>query len=380
MKNPIWDAAVLDAKRLAARAQRCQAYQFADPFDNYNNASLLYEFVQGTPTFSSSYARFAPPSGLPGQGIALGANRYVRKNLLSNLGTVIIKAAVNFAGSILSSSGSPFLVGNDNGTAQWCIVAFPSGALAITLANGAFSGGTLGGTVEATTGPGVATLNGYMGVELKVTTGASGGGAISLWVNGTQVLNATGLTTQITSNAYVNQISLGDRANTISVLYADDFRIWDTTGSYQNAPLGTDSRLYTKLPNGAGGFAPGWTPNGAAANWQCVDDNPPDGDTTYVSSSTASNLDVYAVPAASPTQPPAMVVARVYARKDDSATRSLQVGAWNNSYGVGTYGGVVTLGSTYAFADGSVPIDPHTGAPWTAAAADAAQILLEEVS
>src|SRR5579859_4573486 len=59
-----WDAAVLDSRRLVARAQKCRGYQFWDGFDHYDSSHELWDAVNGTFSYSSTYARFAAPSGL----------------------------------------------------------------------------------------------------------------------------------------------------------------------------------------------------------------------------------------------------------------------------------------------------------------------------
>src|ERR1700733_11647035 len=123
-------------------------YQFCDSFDHYNNAALLYEFTSGTMTYSSSFARFAPPSGLPGQGMKTAAGpSYVRKNMKSNAGTFIIFVAVNL-GSLGNPGpgGNPFLSVYDSGRSQWSLVVFSSGAIGI------IKGGA--GAVQVQTGPG----------------------------------------------------------------------------------------------------------------------------------------------------------------------------------------------------------------------------------
>src|SRR5579871_235103 len=126
------------------------AYQFCDSFDHYNVASSMYDTVSGTVTYSSVYARFAPPAGLPGQGVKVPG--WIRKNMKSNQATFII-----FVGFNLPSlgnggpGGNPFLTVYDSGTAQWSLVVFSSGALGIIRSNAS--------TVQAQTGPGVVAPN-----------------------------------------------------------------------------------------------------------------------------------------------------------------------------------------------------------------------------
>jgi len=345
---------------IVPRAQECRLYQFSDGFDNYNSASLMYETVGGSPSIGTAYRRFAPPSGTPGQGISLPTSAYVRKNMKSNQPVWIIKAA--YCPLAMPSSESQILGLLDSGTSQVSICLTSAGAIAV------YTGWErLGGNILLTsTGPGILATGQYYGIEWEV--GISNSSFCYVWVNGVEVLAATGLNTQFTSDAYANQVMLGDGG---IACYFDDFRVWDNTGSYQNAPLGSDSRIITKLPNG-NGSTDQWTANGASANWQCVDDNPPDGDTTYVSCSTAGDLDEYTAPSAGFTVAPAMVAARVYARKDDGATREMEFGVVSSSAVGESSIGAIALSSTYAFYDGAIYVDPHTSAAWTAAGADAA--------
>jgi len=374
MKTPSWDAAVLDAKRLVTRAQRCRIYRFADGFDEYNTPSEMYQVIQGTPVISSSYARFTPPAGLPGQGIYFPGNAYVARSLNANVTTFVIKLSALFVTLPGATNGGPF-VGVTDGTGgyssvQWCLTVFSSGVIGLIRAINP-------GTLLAQSNPGVIAAGGYYGIEMQIAVATSGVTA-TVWVNGSQVLNATGLDTQQTSNTYGNTVWLGDLNNRFTGIYMDDFRVWDTTGSTQNAALGTDSRIITKLPSGVGTNT-NWTPNGAAANWQCVDDNPPDDDTSYVSAAGSSIVDDYAMPSAGLTAAPVTVVARSRVRKDDGATRTMQIGVLSS--GSAEAGSTYTLSSTYAFIDGDCsPEDPHTSAPWTAAAADAAHHWKQEVT
>jgi hypothetical protein len=354
---------------IVPRAQKCRAYQFADGFDNYNSASLLYQTINGSPSYGTSYRRFAPPSGLPGQGVYLPSGAWMRRNLLSNQATLIPKIA--YCPLSLPSGSMAILTCYDGnaGNAQVSIVVTNAGAIA---AYRAWS--TPYSTLLGTSNPSILQGNLYYGIECFFTISTTVG-VVQVWVNGVEVLSLSGLNTQ-QSNPYATAVQICDGGNT--GCYVDDFRIWDNTGSYENAALGTDSRIVTKLPNGAGATTQ-WTPNGASANWQCVDDNPPDGDSTYVSSSTVNNVDEYTAPSAGFTAAPKMVLARIYARKDDSATRSVEFGVVSS--GSSLSGNNATMGSGYAFYDADCSAeDPHTLAAWTAAGADAAGFWKQETA
>jgi hypothetical protein len=365
MRTPSWDRAVFDAHRICAAVRRreCRAYQFTDGFDNETSAAIYEATAGGTITYGTSYARFSPPSGLPGLGVRV-QNAWLQKNMQSNQATFIIKLALN-----ISAIGGGGIIGAlDSGNFQWMLAYQPSGELQL------LRGQT--GTVQASTGPGAVTANLYTAIEIEVTVGSSTG-AVNIWVNGTPVLSATGLNTQATSNATANQVRIGDCDMNGMIILLDDFRVWDGSGSAQNAPLGTDSRIVTKLPSSAG-LLTGWTPNGAAANWQCVDDNPPDGDTTYVSSTAVNNQDSYQMPTAGLTQAPVMVVARSYIRRDDAGPHTAAVGVQQGSSGA--LGPTITIGSTYQFIDGCILVDPSTGLAFTAGGADTLEHLKEMLS
>jgi hypothetical protein len=376
MRNPSWDAGVLEPKRICAamRRRECHAYLFTDGFDNYNSATQMYETTSGIITYGTSFRRFAPPSGLPGQGVQLaltfGSGAFFRKNLIRTAQTLICKVSIFQLAPALSINGYSILGVYDAGLNQCALLVNNDGSLSVWRA-----WSNVAATLLASTGPGIIAPGLWYSVE-AVFGIANVGGACSVWVNGFQVMAATGLNTQKTANAFAGQVQVSDSGS--QGLYVDDFRVWDNTGGTQNAAIGIDTRLVTKMPSGAGANT-NFTPNGAAANWQCVDDNPPDDDTTYVSGASAGLIDSYAMPSAGLTVAPVGgVVARSRVRKDDGATRSLQIGVQSAS--ASNASGSAAVGSTYAFIDGCSPFDPNTTLVWTAAAADAAQHWKQETA
>ncbi len=354
-------------------------YQFTDSFDHYNTAFLnalsMYEAVNGTATISSAYARWPAVGSYPNQGVYIsGSNSYLRKNLKSNQGTLI--AFRTYGCAALPPSNPDFIIGFlDVGTLQCFLGVTPLGALQFYTQS--FTG--------LATAIGPASANGLIapsskpnhGIEIQVTFSASAG-SVECYLDGALVIALTGsLNTIKSANAYANQVQIGSGGSGFSPTngdYCDYLRVWDSTGSYQNVPVGYDVRKLTKLPQGAGDYTQ-WTANGAASDWQCVDDASPDGDSTYVSSA-GLNYDSYAMGTSGLSGVPSQVVVKSYVRKDDGATRTLQTGVRSgSSNGLGS---AATMGSTYAWVDGCISVDPATGSPPTAAAADAFQHLKYE--
>jgi hypothetical protein len=65
----------------------------------------------------------------------------------------------------------------------------------------------------------------------------------------------------------------------------------DSTGTVNNDWIG-DGGIVGLYPNGVGDTTQ-WDVVGAAANWQAEDDAPPDDDTTYITSDTTDDIDLY---------------------------------------------------------------------------------------
>ena len=123
-------------------------------------------------------------------------------------------------------------------------------------------------------------------------------GTVQLWVNGALVLSLTGVNT-----AHANQgaANIYDACQLfapggIPVCFHDDVYMFDCTTSPHNTFEGA-LRIYTIAPT-ANAVPVQWTPL-ANTNWQEVSEIPPDGDTSYNSSSTVGQLDQYVYPSAS---------------------------------------------------------------------------------
>lgn len=166
---------------------------------------------------------------------------------------------------------------------------------------------TRNGTQLGSTVPGVWKAGVWIHLEFRVHIDPSAG-TVYVGVNGTQVLNLTGLNTRNTANSSANQVQVGPGINgTPSIWWfqggnfdVDDVIVYDgqTTDSNGLAditgPIG-DCGLTWLLPSGAGTttqFTP--TPS-ATANYACVNEATPDGDTTYAASSTVGQIDTYAM-------------------------------------------------------------------------------------
>lgn len=351
-------------------------YQLIDGFDNYDGAHELWDALGGTgaPTYSSTYSRFPAAANCVAQGIRFGSafNMNKLKNLSSNQATLIFGLAVYFE-SLPSSGNMAFVGAGTSGYGNFSLAVGSNGSLILQQ-------GYSGPTVLAQSGPGVVTAGRYYWIDIEITfNGASGSFSVYLSTpaGGGALFSATGVNTAPNGNAFVNQIVLGQISGTVVPIRCDDFHCLDTSGPSLNSILGEGTRVYTKVPIGAG-YQTSLTPNGATANWQCVDDVPPDDDTTYVSAASFPLTEGYAVGAAGFTGSVNAVVRRSRIRKDDAGAHTFQNGVRSGS--TNGLAAAVAVGSSYGWTDGVFTQDPNTSAAWTPDNADAASPVISAAS
>lgn len=211
----------------------------------------------------------------------------------------------------------------------------------------------------------VMTFNAWYFIQIRVFI-ADSGGTVDVYVNGTLKHSYVG-DTKTTANNTVNQWAL---FNCGSNRYANVL-LYDETGSAPNAKT-PETRIFADLPQNAGA-ATGFTPS-AGANWQCVDEQPNDGDTTYVSAAAATVDDTYSYPAAIPGGSIVYaVMVELVARKDDAGLNDLDslIRSGGTTYAAGdTFG----LTATYQRYRSVATVDPATGAAWSVSAANTAEV------
>lgn len=349
-------------------------FRFMDSFDNYNAPAVgALGKWQSYVVVSSDVLTIQPGLGRNG-GAALqysaGTNpTYLQGVISSPLSRVVVGVALSVLAFPLQEV--PILSFVDTITTQVTVALLPNGQIR-------FHEGTLGGATLATSSASVITAtNNFFYLEFDITFNSITG-AIVLHANGANVtLSAsTGLNTAPSgnNNFNVHRIGLTDSGANPSGgskwLY-DDFYIVDTTGPANNTFLG-DTRIACMFPNGNGPVTQ-MTPNGAATNWQCVNEASEDGDTTYVSSATAGQKDLY-TKNASPADTGPIFAAQLcsVARKDDAGTRSIANTVRSNATDLD--GATKPLNTTYSWFLDIYETDPNTGSPWTKTGFDAAWI------
>lgn len=316
---------------------------FLDSFDHYDTSEIALKWnrVSGGNTISlvnQRTGRACLSIGGAGSGPSLTFN---------NRTTVVMSTAYNPFGGL---GGAPLGLDSDSiGNNQIALFATSAGILQVITS---FPGGTRY-TVPA-------QFNQQQGVyvryELKVVIAGGTGGSFELRVNGLVALAVSGINTDPTGTGHANIFSLGGLGGGADSYHDDVYLADDFLG---------DIIVVEQTPN-ADGFYTAWTPLTGVNHFAMVNEIPPDGDTSYVSSQNVGDSDTYLFPLPSFVTP-ATVVARQtvhYARKDLAGTRIFA--PLLRQGGADFVGADQSIGlTTYTFYKQAFSVNPVTGLPWT---------------
>lgn len=227
----------------------------------------------------------------------------------------------------------------------------------ISVVNG--SGAVLGTTTVAQ----AFVTNVFQYLEFKATIHNTAG-AYELRVNGVTLLSAINVNTRNSANNQATAVRLRWSDNGSGGTNWDDYYICNALGTVNNDFLGA-IKIECKFPS-APGTTTGWTPTGAAANWDCVNDTAPNGDTDYVSAAIAGTKDTNALQDMTATAGTVVGLnVHIQARKDDLNPR--QIATVVRTGGTDYTGPTVTMNSTYTDSSAIWENNPNTSSPWSLA-------------
>lgn len=332
------------------------AYLFHDSFDPYaTSGSMVTGLARWWNTVSGTISAIA--GRISGFAAAMTAGADLGRALSSPVSTIIV--GFSYKANSFTFSNANFLLFRDTGSNQ-CGLGISSTGILIAFRN-------VIGTVLATSSQALSPGVEYY-IEVKVTI-ANAGGLFEVRLNGntTPVISFSG-DTQQTANATLNEYIFTAPTGSSGQQLDDHYALDTSGGAPLNDYLG-DQHFQTLLPDGAGNYTQ-WTPNGAASNFQCVDEVPPNDDTDYVSSATAAQKDTYTMQATigAPASIP-LVVERTLARKTTAGVETYR--NLIRSGGTDSPGSTVALSTSYAYYGTPFPLDPNGSVAWTQAAVDA---------
>jgi hypothetical protein len=340
--------------------------RFFDGFDSYATADILQRWNATTGSFSIvTGGRFGASTLRVASG---GGNEYTLK-YLDDQQTWYIGFAFKFLGTPGTS---------------WTFFRLQS-LTTVQLELGLDASNRLiahrGGTVlSGCTGTTTLSSGSWYYIELKCKCiGSTAAGDVKGYVGGIEEFSCnSGASTDPASSSHANRIAIGTSwANNSSHLFWDDLYVCDAQGSANNAVLG-DMRVETLVPDGAGNYTQ-FSTTGAASSWQAVNENPNNGDTSYVASATPGQYETFSFGnmATSPRSIAGIQITAV-SRKDDAGSRSISA-----VVRISTTDYVLTpqaVLDSYAFNTTIQETNPATSAAWTASAVNALEAGVKLVS
>jgi hypothetical protein len=343
------------------------AYLFGDGFDFYGSISDTASRWD-TANLSVSALSGTTPFGV-GQAIYLQNNFYnlLQKGWGSNEATVFFAIRVRVPGGGTTGQWAELTL-CDGSSVQVAIRFDQAGNL--TLLSGSTVLATIAGVFPPAT---------WIGIQGKVVINNTTG-SIEIRVNGatTDTYSYTGVNTRGgTSNNYANalQLTSANGSGNTSVLI-DDLFLCSASGAAPNTWTG-DIRALQQVPTGA--TQTQFTATGAGSNYAAVADLIQNGDTSYVSSTTAGNEDKYSLGAIGTSYTVTGVNYLACWRKSDSGTRSAALSVAANGSGDTTEFTQASLSTTYTYSSAFLATDP-TGAAWTPANVNSAIIGIKVAS
>lgn len=282
---------------------------------------------------------------------------------LSNLATVVCGAAF-YPTDTPATSPRVLIRLRDGSTEQLSVTVEADNSIAVRR-------GDYSGTSVAQSSPCKLPPGAWSFLEFKATIHPSAG-SVEVKLNGVTVLSATGINTRNSSNSYATEILFWQA-------YIDDLYVLDTTGSAPYNDFLGDIRVRTLYPSGAGSSTQ-WTPLSSTNVSNIDDQGTADSDTSYNSSDTAAQQDLFAVDNLPDTSGTVLAVqARWKARKDDGGTR--EVKTLVKAGGTTDSGPTEALGMSYVSYLGDILTEnPDTAAEWAISEVNAVELGYELVS
>jgi hypothetical protein len=237
--------------------------------------------------------------------------------------------------------------------------------------------GTVGGTLLGTSASPVITAETYTHVEVFVTISDTVG-TVEVRVNGVTALSLAGQDTKATANTEVSQVAIsgaiGSGGGSPEV---DDLFCYDDSGSYNNSFLG-DRRVLTLFPNADTAQAD-WSINGDTNGYQCIDEASPDGDTTYIASSTAGEISEFGLDdLPGGISAVSGVVLVEMARKTEAGVANTQLSVISGAST--TAGADKPMTEIYTYRQDVFEIDPASAAPFTPSEVNALKVKIERTA
>ena len=200
-------------------------------------------------------------------------------------------------------------------------------------------------------------------------------GTILIKIDGVEVLNLSGLNTAPQGTPGYTQVAFFGQGNSsIADCIWSHVALGNASGDITGRP-----RVQAVFPDASGNYSQ-WNRLSGAANYEMIDEQFPDDDTTYVYESTVNDRDSYTYSNFLSTTDTVVAVAIVpLARTDDAASRTMKtfVRAGGTDY---DHPDTVSVPGSYGYLQQIYVTNPATGVAWTPAEVNAIEAGIKVVS
>ena len=224
--------------------------------------------------------------------------------------------------------------------------------------------GDTNGTIGTLLGTGTHTITcgGWYFVELAAYID-NAAGTLQVYVNGMLDIDLSGVDTQGQATDTADVIVLG--GNVIPPLNVEvklgQVYICDDQGGENNSLLG-DCHVIVQVPTGDGTYSD-WTPSTGGTQYELVDEIPPDGGTTYVSSNTLNAMDTFTFDDIGASGTVIAVKVCIDAEKDEVGVRTIApvIRQLGTDY---TYADIYPSAASYGKFTEMFTVRPSDSNPW----------------
>jgi hypothetical protein len=231
----------------------------------YDNVNLMLWYDGGR--FSSSIGKIGGNRG-----------RSLRKRIGSNITTVYTGFAV-YLDDVYSTRSTLIIFQNSSIASQFYVAVEPTGAIAVIR----------GSTVLSTSASDIIKADIWQYIAVKAVINDSVG-ACEVWLNGSKVIDISGVDTKDTSIIGCDYVTL---QSPVGFSYFDDWYIADDSGTTNNTLI-TEARVVPLVPT-ADTAQKDFTASTGSDNYAMVDEDGMDSDTTYVTATSNGSKDIYDV-------------------------------------------------------------------------------------
>lgn len=247
-----------------------------------------------------------------------------------------------------SGNAQIFQIRSDNGSTLHLTLTYSSDGVVHVRRGGG------NGTLLASSDHAVIFVNTWHDYEVMAKLGDSDG-RVQVWIDGAKVIDFTGDTKNGGTKTHIDTVRWARTAN-------GTHWICDIVVDNTDTPKGP-TMVLDSYPS-ADGASTDLTPSGEGDNYEMVNENPPDGDTTYVSGDTEGQKDTYALDSPVPEGYEVLAVqVSHYSRKADPGARFARPVIRSN--GTDYVGESVPIAESYMTYRESWVEDPATSQPWT---------------